>query len=82
MIAATSNWEAEQLDAKLSKRVAAIGSVWWVAGMRQEPPPVPPIMFTGGIPDPDTLPIDDLIEVSNLILRREGPDALRYGGHQ
>jgi 2-aminoadipate transaminase len=82
MIAATGNWEAEQLAAKLSKRVAAIGSVWWVAGMRQEPPPVPPIMFTGGIPDPDTLPIEELIEVSDLILRREGPDALRYGGHQ
>jgi 2-aminoadipate transaminase len=82
MVSPAGNWEAEQLQGKLSRRVHAIGSVWWVAGARQEPPPVPPIMFTGGIPDPDTLPTEELIEVSNRVLRREGPDALRYGGHQ
>ncbi len=82
MLSTGGNWEAEQLEAKLSKRVAAIGSVWWVAGVRQQPPPVAPIAFTGGIPDPDTLPIEELIEVSDLVLRREGADALRYGGHQ
>ncbi len=76
------NWEAEQLQGKLSRRVEAVGSVWWVAGARQEAPPVPPIFLTGGIPDPDTLPIEELIETSNAVLRREGQEALRYGGHQ
>ncbi len=75
-------WEAEQLEAKLSRRVRAGFGAFWVAGGRQEPPPVPPIALTGGIPDPDTLPIEELIETSNAVLRREGPDALRYGGHQ
>jgi len=76
------NWEAEQLQKSLSKRVNAGWGAYWVASARQEPPPVPPIVFTGGIPDPDTLPIDGLIAASEGVLRREGPDALRYGGHQ
>ncbi|OGO50350.1 MAG: hypothetical protein A2148_06655 [Chloroflexi bacterium RBG_16_68_14] len=54
-----------------------------MAGSRpQEPPPVPPIALTGGIPDADTLPIQELMEASSSVLRREGQDALRYGGHQ
>jgi len=76
------NWEAEQLQKVLSKRVRSGFGAFWVAGARQEPPPVPPIQLTGGIPDPDSLPIEELIECSNAVLRREGPDALRYGGHQ
>lgn len=77
-----TNWEAEQLPALLSRRVRATGGAFWVAGSRQETPPVPAIALTGGIPDPDYLPTEELIEVSNLVLRREGPEALRYGGHQ
>src|SRR3990172_6072023 len=78
------NWEAEQLQKSLSRRVSAGWGAFWVARAptAQEPPPVPPIAFTGGIPDPDTLPIDELIAASERVLRREGPDALRYGGHQ
>lgn len=76
------NWEAEQLEKTLSRRVHAGWGAYWVASARQEPPPVPPIALTGGIPDPDTLPIDELIACSERVLRREGPDALRYGGHQ
>ena len=75
-------WEAEQLEEKLAKRVRGGFGAFWVAGGRQEPPPVPPIALTGGIPDPDTLPIEELIETSNTVLRREGPNCLRYGGHQ
>jgi DNA-binding transcriptional MocR family regulator len=77
------NWEAAQLEQSLSRRVQAGWGAFWVAGSRpQAPPPVPPIALTGGIPDPDSLPIDELIETSNLVLRREGQEALRYGGHQ
>ena len=79
-----ANWEAQQLEPLLSKRVRGGFGAYWVAGARQpsEPPPVPAIQLTGGIPDPDTLPAEELIEASNRVLRREGPEALRYGGHQ
>jgi len=76
------NWEAEQLEAKLSRRVHAVAGAYWGAGARPEPPPVPPIMLAGGVPDPAFLPIDDLVAVSERVLRREGPEALRYGGPQ
>ena len=76
------NWEGEQLQEKLARRVGGGWGAYWVAGGQQAPPPVPPIALTGGIPDPDTLPIEELIETSNTVLRREGADALRYGGHQ
>ncbi len=51
------NWEAEQLQEKLARRVRGGWGAYWVAGGQQAPPPVPPIALTGGIPDPDTLPI-------------------------
>ena len=75
-------WGAEQLQKSLSRRVGDGWGAHWVANAQREPPPVPPISLTGGIPDPDTLPIEELIEASNEVLRREGPSALRYGGHQ
>ncbi len=76
-------WEEDQFKASLSQRVKGGFGAFWVAGSRPtEPPPVKPIALTGGIPDPDTLPTEELIETSNIVLRREGPAALRYGGHQ
>jgi 2-aminoadipate transaminase len=70
------NWEhAESLR---SKKMA-----WSPWRVRPEPPnAVPPIMLTGGIPDPDSLPIDDLIACNERVLRREGMFALQYGGPQ
>ena len=82
MVTSGSEWEGEQLEGRLARRVRGGWGAHWAAGGRGEPPPVPPIALTGGIPDPDTLPIEELIETSNRVLRREGPDALRYGGHQ
>ena len=77
------NWDEQQLKESLSHRVKGGFGAFWVAGSRPtEPPPVQPIALTGGIPDPDTLPTEQLIECSNTVLRREGPAALRYGGHQ
>ena len=81
----SGDWEEEQLQKSLARRVQGGWGAYWVAGSRREPtgaPVVPPISLTGGIPDPDSLPIEELIETSNRVLRREGPDALRYGGHQ
>lgn len=81
-MSAAENWEAEQLQQSLAKRVRAGWGAYWVASSHQEPPPVPPIALTGGIPDPETLPTEELIQASERVLRREGPEALRYGGHQ
>jgi 2-aminoadipate transaminase len=70
------NWEAA-----LSQRgKAAAWSPWWQSDL--PPPPVEPIMLTGGIPDPASLPIDDLIACNETVLRREGTFALMYGGPQ
>lgn len=48
-------------------------------------PPVPagtkPIMMTGGIPDPGTLPKDELLQAMQRVLDSAPADALRYGGY-
>jgi DNA-binding transcriptional MocR family regulator len=77
-----ANWEEEQLQKSLSRRVNAGWGAYWVASAQQAPPPFPPIAFTGGIPDPLALPTEALIAASERVLRNAGPEALRYGGHQ
>ncbi|HLB23366.1 MAG TPA: PLP-dependent aminotransferase family protein [Dehalococcoidia bacterium] len=75
-IAGGYNWEAA-----LSERGrASAWSPWWMSTL--PPPPVEPIMLTGGIPDPASLPFDDLIAANETVLRREGAFALQYGGPQ
>jgi len=77
------NWEQFALEEALSGRARAMaGGAYWGAGASGPPPPVPPIVLTGGIPDPLALPTEDLIQVSERVLRREGPAALMYGGPQ
>lgn len=79
----TGNWEQFVLEAALSRRAQAMaGGAYWGAGASGPPPPVPPIVLTGGIPDPQVLPTEDLIQVSERVLRREGRLALMYGGPQ
>lgn len=41
---------------------------------------LPPIAMAGGIPDPDSLPREDLLEAMRVVLDRAAPEALRYGG--
>ncbi|MHB8377505.1 MAG: aminotransferase-like domain-containing protein [Dehalococcoidia bacterium] len=72
----TYNWE---------QAIAARGKAmeWSPWAQRDLPaPPVPPIQLTGGIPDPGSLPVDDLIACNERVLRREGTFALMYGGPQ
>jgi len=59
---------------------AAAWSPWWQGEL--PPPPVKPIMLTGGVPDPSSLPIDDLIACNEKVLREQGTYALMYGGPQ
>jgi 2-aminoadipate transaminase len=77
------NWEAALLEETLSRRVQAIGPAYWGTGAAAAPPSVPPIALTGGIPDPESLPLDDLVEAARAVLEREdGYLALQYGGPQ
>ncbi|HZP58369.1 MAG TPA: PLP-dependent aminotransferase family protein [Dehalococcoidia bacterium] len=76
MEGAAWNWEQA-----VSERGRAMEWSPWAA--RDLPPPrVEPIQLTGGIPDPGSLPIDDLIACNERVLRREGTFALMYGGPQ
>jgi 2-aminoadipate transaminase len=70
------NWEhAQSLRAKAME--------WSPWQMRPLPPGgVTPIMLAGGIPDPGSLPVDDLIVCNETVLRRESEFALQYGGPQ
>ncbi|HYM16418.1 MAG TPA: PLP-dependent aminotransferase family protein [Dehalococcoidia bacterium] len=70
------NWE----QALSLRGQSAAWSPW--AQSELPPPPVEPIMLTGGIPDPDSLPIEGLIACNERVLRREGTFALQYGGPQ
>ena len=78
---AVPNWEAALLEQSLSRRVQAAGQAYWGAGAAA-PPPVPPIALTGGVPDPESLPFDDLAEAARTVMEREGRLALQYGGPQ
>lgn len=37
------------------------------------------ISFAGGLPAPETFPVDDLKEIAHEILETDGPDGLQYG---
>jgi DNA-binding transcriptional MocR family regulator len=72
-------WAAEELHGLLAGRTAAVRST---APASAAPPSVPLLTLTGGLPDPEALPRDELAEVTRLILAREGREALQYGGPQ
>ncbi len=75
-IAGGYNWEA----ALSARGRASAWTPWWMNQL--PPPPIEPIMLTGGIPDPASLPIDALIAANETVLRRDGTLALQYGGPQ
>ena len=70
------NWEAA-----LSARAHKMAWSPWFQG-ELPPPPKPPILLTGGVPDPASLPTEALIACNERVLRREGTMALMYGGPQ
>jgi 2-aminoadipate transaminase len=83
-LARAANWEEELLTNGLSERAKRAGVAYAGPGSGNDVPQVarPPIAFTGGIPDPAYLPIDDLVTASERVLREEGSIALQYGGAQ
>ena len=48
----------------------------------QMPPAGVRYLFEAGLPDPATFPIDDLVRLSEKVLREEFVEALQYGGAQ
>ncbi|MBI2724045.1 MAG: PLP-dependent aminotransferase family protein [Chloroflexi bacterium] len=72
----TYNWE----QAISARGKASAFSPW--AQKSLPAPPMPIIELTGGIPDEDSLPIEELIAANERVLRREGNYALMYGGPQ
>jgi len=79
---AVPNWEAAVLDETLSRRAQAAGPAYWGAAAGAAPPPVPPITLTGGVPDPEWLPFNDLADAARAVLEQDGSLALQYGGPQ
>lgn len=75
-VAGGYDWEA----ALSARGRASAWSPWWMDQL--PPPPIKPIMLTGGIPDPPSLPVDALIAANDAVLRREARFALMYGGPQ
>ncbi|MGH2601499.1 MAG: hypothetical protein ACRDJ9_19205, partial [Dehalococcoidia bacterium] len=73
----TAPWAAEALDALLSANARRMAGSHWVAE-----PADNPIEFTGGIPDPETLPVEALMAAARTVLTREPQQALEYGGSQ
>jgi 2-aminoadipate transaminase len=73
----TAPWATEALESLLSDNARRMAGSHWVAPSNDNP-----IEFTGGIPDPETLPVDALAEAAQIVLRREAEDALQYGGAQ
>ena len=81
MDAQPGNWEEALLRDSLSQRARSLGLPPW--GMpAATAPTVVPISLSGGIPDPESLPIRELAQWSQTVLEQSGPDALRYGGVQ
>ncbi len=85
-------WEADQtetaaradaydVESALSQRAQKMAWSPWFQG-EMPPPPRPPIFLTGGVPDPPSLPTNELIACNETVLRREGDAALMYGGPQ
>lgn len=69
-------WAAAALDSFLNVRAAAMQGGSWASPAR--PGAIP---LTGGIPDPDTLPTEQLLDATRTVLAREAKWALEYGGN-
>ena len=85
--ARAANWEEEILTHGISKRTRRAGGAYTGPGSGGDVPQAtasgpPPIGFTGGIPDPICLPIDELQAAMARVFQKQGQAALQYGGDQ
>jgi 2-aminoadipate transaminase len=78
------NWEEELLEGALSERALRAGAAYAGPGAGRDIPTSerPPIVFTGGLPDPSFLPAGALTAAATAVLAEETNAALQYGGAQ
>jgi 2-aminoadipate transaminase len=69
-------WAEQALNSLLNARTKSMPNSAWASPSRPDAIPL-----TGGIPDPETLPFDQLLEATRIVLAREGMWALEYGGN-
>ncbi len=70
-------WNADSLEEIVSARAKILGPGVWAAA---QPDPRPVISFGGGLPDVPSLPDEELLRATRIVLERERREALQYGG--
>lgn len=73
--AAGAPWADQALASMLSLRARPMSGSHWTGPERPDAIPL-----TGGLPDPETLPVAQLLEATRTVLARESRWALEYGG--
>lgn len=68
-------WAAAALSEFLNNKASGMPASSWT-----NPANPNAIPLTGGIPDPDSLPFEELLQATKTVLSREGKQALEYGG--
>lgn len=70
-------WDAENLEAVVSKRAKILGPSVWAAAA---PDPRPMISFAGGLPDIPSLPGEVLVRTARWVVDNDEKEALEYNG--
>jgi len=70
-------WSTDALDSFLNRRTKGMPSASWASPAQPDTIPL-----TGGVPDPETLPREELLDAARrVLLSGEGKWALEYGGN-
>jgi len=83
--AGAANWEEELLSTAISTRARLSGAAYAGPGSGGLTPAEverPPVLFTAGIPDVGSLPIEAMTAAMGAVFREEGAPTLQYGGVQ
>ena len=73
----TPFWNQDSLEDLVSARSKIMGAGVWAAA---RPDDRPVISFAGGLPDVPSLPDEELLRATRIVLERERREALQYGG--
>jgi 2-aminoadipate transaminase len=68
-------------DARVDIKGLFSSAAQGVPGFWRTPPANVTWSFDGGYADPSTFPIDDLLRLSDMVLRTQTKDAIQYGGY-
>ncbi len=73
----TPFWTQDSLEEIVSSRSKIMGAGVWAAA---RPDDRPVISFAGGLPDVPSLPSEELLRATRIVLDQERREALQYGG--